>query len=61
MYVVDARCKPITSSGLVLGKQKLGRSFNFNKHDDVDLTKFSDRPSAGLQKPEKNYSLKNQI
>ena len=43
MYVLDARCKPITSSGLVLGKQKLGRSFNFNKQDDVDLTKFSDQ------------------
>ena len=36
-------CPTSIPDSRVLGKQKLGRSFNFNKHDDVDLTKFSDQ------------------
>jgi len=37
IYVVDA----VTSSGILKAKQKLGVTFNFDKQDVIDLTKFS--------------------
>ena len=36
-YVLDA----VTSSGILKTKQKLGVTFNFDKQDVIDLTKFS--------------------
>ena len=35
--VIDA----VTSSGILKAKQKLGVTFNFDKQDVIDLTKFS--------------------
>jgi hypothetical protein len=35
--VLDA----VTSSGILKAKQKLGVTFNFDKQDVIDLTKFS--------------------
>ena len=57
MSVLDA----ITLSGLVLGKQKLDRSSNFNKQDEVEITKFSDQTKCRASEARKNYSLKNQV
>ena len=31
----------VRSSGILKGKQKLGVTFNFDMHDDIDFTKFS--------------------
>ena len=36
-YILDA----VMSSGILKKKQKLGFTFNFNKQDVIDLTKFS--------------------
>ena len=36
-YILDA----VMSSGILKAKQKLGLTFNFNKQDVIDLTKFS--------------------
>ena len=36
-YILDA----VTSSGILKAKQKLGETFNFDKQDVLDLTKFS--------------------
>jgi hypothetical protein len=36
-YLLDA----VTSSGILKAKQKLGVTFNFDKQDIIDLTKFS--------------------
>ena len=35
--IIDA----VTSSGILKAKQKLGVTFNFDKQDVIDLTKFS--------------------
>ena len=37
LIIVDA----VTSSGILKAKQKLGVTFNFDKQDIIDLTKFS--------------------
>ena len=37
MYVLDA----VGLSGILKGKQKLGVTFNFDKQDVIDYTKFS--------------------
>ena len=37
MYVLDA----VGSSGILKGKQKLGVTFNSDKQDVIDFTKFS--------------------
>ena len=37
LYVLDA----VGSSGISKGKQKLGVTFNFDKQDVIDFTKFS--------------------
>ena len=36
-YLLDA----VGSSGILKGKQKLGVTFNFDKQDVIDFTKFS--------------------
>ena len=36
-YIVDA----VTSSAILKAKQKVGVTFNFDKQDVIDLTKFS--------------------
>ena len=47
IYVLDA----ITSLGIVFGKLKLGRTFDFDKQDAIDYKKFSNPiPCAGAQK-----------
>ena len=47
MYVLDA----ITSLGIVFGKLKLGRTFDFDKQDAIDYKNFSKPiPCAGAQK-----------
>ena len=38
IYVVDA----VGSSGILKAKQKLGVTFNFDKQDVIDFTKFSE-------------------
>ena len=37
LYLLDA----VGSSGILKGKQKLGVTFNFDKQDVIDFTKFS--------------------
>ena len=37
IYLLDA----VGSSGILKGKQKLGVTFNFDKEDVIDFTKFS--------------------
>ena len=36
-----SRVDAVTSSGILKARQKLGVTFNFDKQDIIDLTKFS--------------------
>mgnify|MGYP001210379220 CR=1 FL=1 len=40
----------VTSSGILKAKQKLGVTFNFDKQDVIDLTKFSKMTQKQIQK-----------